>query len=301
MKFFYCAAYAHPLPVGHRFPMAKYELLPQQLLHEGVLHANDLIAPHPMDPYWITQVHAEAYWLKLKHLQLSKLETRRIGFPVDEAFVVREQIIMQGTYEAAIVALQEGCAMNGAGGTHHAFADFGEGFCMLNDIVLAANQLLIEGKIKKALVVDLDVHQGNGTAKLLQHVPRIFTWSMHCQINFPAKKEQSDLDTPLDAGTGDDAYLSVLEQTLPELLERVRPDIVFYLSGVDVLGTDKLGKLALTREGCKMRDSYVLETCFAKSIPVAISLGGGYSERMADIIEAHANTFRVASALLETV
>ena len=279
--------------------MAKYELLPQQLLLEGTITPAQIHAPEPMDAYWILRTCDAAYWERLKTMQLTRQEIRRIGFPVDAGFVLRECIINQGTYDAAVLALQYGVALNTAGGTHHAFADYGEGFCMLNDIALAANRLLDERKAKQILVIDLDVHQGNGTARLMQGEPRVFTFSAHGADNFPARKEKSDLDIGLPTGTTDGTYLQMVAETVPRLIETVRPDFVFYLAGVDVLATDALGKLALSREGCRERDELVLGLCHAKSLPVAVCMGGGYSKRMADIVEAHANTHRVAAMLFD--
>jgi acetoin utilization deacetylase AcuC-like enzyme len=193
--------------------------------------------------------------------------------------------------------MKDGVAMNVAGGTHHAFADRGEGFCVFNDIALAANVLLSQQLVKKILIVDLDVHQGNGTAKIFEKDPRVFTFSMHGARNYPTRKEQSDLDIGLPDQTNDQLYLSTLKETLPRLMDEVQPDFIFYLAGVDVLATDKLGRLALSMEGCKQRDRLVLETCHRNQIPVAISMGGGYSERLAHIVEAHCNTFREAMRL----
>jgi acetoin utilization deacetylase AcuC-like enzyme len=211
--------------------------------------------------------------------------------------VAREVVIMNGTVQAALFALEFGIGMNIAGGTHHAFRDRGEGFCLLNDIALAADYLLERKGISKILVVDLDVHQGNGTARIFRHEPRVFTFSMHSGHNYPFHKEQSDLDIPLADGTEDGPYLKALQETLPRLLETVAPDFMFFQSGVDILATDKLGRLKVSPAGCKARDRFVLETCRRHGVPVAVSMGGGYSEKIADIVEAHANTFRLAQYL----
>jgi acetoin utilization deacetylase AcuC-like enzyme len=184
--------------------------------------------------------------------------------------------------------------MNIAGGTHHAFPGHGEGFCVFNDIAIASNILLQKHEARRILIVDLDVHQGNGTANIFRSEPRVFTFSMHGGKNYPLRKEVSDLDLPLPDGTNGKAYLKVLMDNLPAVIERHQPDMMFYLSGVDVLATDKLGRLALTRDECKERDRYVLSTAQKENVPIAIAMGGGYSERVADIVEAHANTFRVA-------
>ena len=211
--------------------------------------------------------------------------------------VTRGRHIAMGTLTCARLAMRHGVAMNTAGGTHHAFADHGEGFCVFNDFALAANVLLRENEVRQILVIDLDVHQGNGTARIFSNDPRVFTFSMHGERNYPVRKESSDLDVGLPDGITDKPYLALLEDHLQRLMDRVQPDLVFYLAGVDVLATDKLGRLGLTREGCRMRDRMVFSICQKNQVPVAVSMGGGYSERLADIIEAHANTFRLAQEL----
>ncbi len=286
--------YAHPLPPGHRFPMEKYELIPDQLLYEGTIQPENLFTPEILPESDILRVHTEAYWHKLKHGTITAREARRTGFPYSPRLVLRGRTIAQGTLDNVQHAQRHGVAINGAGGTHHAFSDRGEGFCLLNDIALAARHHLDQGTFRQALVVDLDVHQGNGTAEIFREEPRVFTFSMHGAANYPLKKTCSDLDLALPTGTGDREYLRLLRETLPRLLDEVQPDFVFYLSGVDVLASDKLGKLALSREGCKARDAFVLRSCHAAGLPVAISLGGGYSPHFRDIVEAHANTFRLA-------
>lgn len=274
--------------------MAKYDLLPEQLLYEGTISESNLFRPEPLSEPVILETHEAAYWEKLKNGQLSPAEIRRTGFPYSPELVRRETIIMNGTVQAALFALEHGVAMNIAGGTHHAFSNRGEGFCLLNDLAIAANYLLRHRHLRKILIVDLDVHQGNGTAEIFQNEPRVFTFSMHCAHNYPFHKERSDLDIALPDGTDDAAYLSLLQEALPRLVQEVEPDFILFQCGVDVLATDKLGKLSLTREGCKARDRFVLETCKRNNIPVAASMGGGYSARLADIVEAHANTFRLA-------
>jgi acetoin utilization deacetylase AcuC-like enzyme len=289
--------FAHPLPAGHRFPMLKYELLPEALLYEGTITADNLFQPTPLPEQDILLTHDPVYWDQLKNLRLSPSEVRKTGFPLSRELVAREVVIMNGTVQAALFALEFGIGMNIAGGTHHAFRDRGEGFCLLNDIALAADYLLERKGISKILVVDLDVHQGNGTARIFRHEPRVFTFSMHSGHNYPFHKEQSDLDIPLPDGTEDGPYLKALQETLPRLLETVAPDFMFFQSGVDILATDKLGRLKVSPAGCKARDRFVLETCRRHGVPVAVSMGGGYSEKIADIVEAHANTFRLAQYL----
>lgn len=286
--------YAHPLPAGHRFPMLKYELLPEQLLREGTIIEANLFAPQPPAAADILRTHTPDYYRRLRLGQLTRQEERATGFPWSEQLIAREVTILGGTIECARRALRYGAAANIAGGTHHAFAERGEGFCLLNDQAAAAHYLLAhEPAVQKVLIVDLDVHQGNGTAAIFQHDPRVFTFSMHGARNYPHRKEQSDLDLPLPDQTDDATYLKLLADTLPRLLDEVQPDFVFYLAGVDVLATDKLGHLGLTREGCRQRDQFVLQLCHRHQLPVVVCMGGGYSERIADIVEAHANTFRV--------
>ena len=290
--------FAHPLPVGHRFPMLKYELLPEQLLHEGTATAADFFTATPPPDVDILRVHDAGYYERLRQGQLTRQEERATGFPWSAALFEREITILGGTIEAARQALVHGVAFNIAGGTHHAFRARGEGFCLLNDQAAAAAWLLANAPtVQKILIVDLDVHQGNGTAAIFQHEPRVFTFSMHGARNYPARKEISDLDLPLPEGTNDVLYLKLLNETLPRLLDEVQPDFVFYLAGVDVLATDKLGHLALTREGCRRRDELVLGLCHRYYLPVVVCMGGGYSERIIDIVEAHANTYRVAAGI----
>lgn len=297
LKIAWSPIYAHPLPENHRFPMIKYELLPEQLLREGTVEQENFFEPTALPENIIIKTHQKHYWEKLKNLSLKKDEIRRTGFPLTVQLVEREITIMNGTLQAALYAIQYGIAMNIAGGTHHAFTDKGEGFCLLNDIAIAANYLLEKAICRKILVVDLDVHQGNGTAEIFRNQPSVFTFSMHGEKNYPLQKEQSDLDIPLPDGVGDEHYLNILKQQLPTLIDQFQPDFIFYQSGVDVLATDKLGRLGLSIEGCKRRDAVVLECCKKNNIPVAASMGGGYSEKIALIIEAHANTYRLAQEI----
>jgi acetoin utilization deacetylase AcuC-like enzyme len=291
------AIYAHPLPENHRFPMLKYELIPAQLLHEGTYTADHFFIPKACDASVVLKTHEADYYQKLISLQLSAAEQRAIGFPQSKALIEREFIITQGTIDCSIAALANGIALNVAGGTHHAFADRGEGFCILNDMCVAANYLLDHNYCKKIMIVDLDVHQGNGTAKIMENKPDIFTFSMHGATNYPFRKEKSDLDIGLADGTNGELYLSILEDTLPKLMRQVKPDLVFYLSGVDILETDKFGKLKVSLAECKRRDEFVLSSCKKNKIPVVVALGGGYSPDVKTIVEAHCNTFRLAADL----
>ncbi len=277
--------------------MDKYTLLPEQLLYEGTIQEAAFFTADPLGEEAILRTHSAEYWDKLRSNTLSRKEARAIGFPVRPELIARGRIIAQGTLDCARYAFRDGVALNVAGGTHHSFADRGEGFCIFNDIAIAANELLLTGEVSQVLIVDLDVHQGNGTASIFRNEPRVFTFSMHGARNYPTRKEKSDLDIGLPDGTGDRIYLDTLRAHLPGLLDGIRPDLVFYLSGVDVLETDKLGRLAMSIQGCKERDRYVLQCCLDRQIPVAVAMGGGYSERLATIIEAHANTYRVAVGL----
>lgn len=289
--------YRHPLPQGHRFPMMKYELLPEQLLHEGTCSTQNFFEPTYPEEEHILAAHELLYYQNLIALNLKPSEQRKIGFPLSEELVQRERIIADGTIKGCDFALQHGIAMNIAGGTHHAYSNRGEAFCMLNDQAIAAKYLLGEDLAKNILIVDLDVHQGNGTAEIFQNDAAVFTFSMHGRGNYPFKKEQSDLDTPLEKGTDDTTYLRMLKETLPKLIEQQRPDFMFYLCGVDVLASDKLGTLGMTKEGCMERDRFVLQTCKEHNIPVQCSMGGGYSPDLKIIVEAHANTFRLAQEI----
>tara|TARA_R110001592_G_scaffold243783_1_gene504819 strand:- start:61396 stop:62298 length:903 start_codon:yes stop_codon:yes gene_type:complete len=297
LKIAYDPIYHHPLPKGHRFPMEKYSLLPQQLKYEGTCSEANFFSPGLLSEEQILRTHKEEYWLKLKNLKLNHAEERRTGFPLSAQLVERERRINQGTIETALYALQYGVSLNIAGGTHHAYTDRGEGFCLLNDIAIASHYLLDHNLAQRILVVDLDVHQGNGTAEIMAKEERVFTFSMHGEKNYPLHKEKSDLDIALADQCDDATYLAKLAYHLPKILEDFPADFIFYQSGVDVLASDKLGRLALSKEGCKSRDRFVLESAKQRQIPVAISMGGGYSTKISDIIEAHANTFRVAQSI----
>ena len=297
LKIAYHPIYAHPLPEGHRFPMLKYELIPAQLLHEGTITSSNIFAPEALDEKDIIATHDREYWLALKNLTLPYKEQRRIGFPLDAQLVEREIRIAQGTIDCTRYAKDFGVAFNVAGGTHHAGSNWGEGFCLLNDQAIAANYLLTNNLAQSILIIDLDVHQGNGTAQIFQNEPRVFTFSVHGEKNFPFRKEQSDLDIGLQDGIEDDEYLSIVNRQTPNLLDLVNPDFVFYLSGVDVLATDKLGKLALSLEACKERDRLVFAYCKQRNIPIQVSMGGGYSADIKVIVDAHCNTFKTANEI----
>ncbi|HAA13181.1 MAG TPA: histone deacetylase [Cytophagales bacterium] len=289
--------YAHPLPVNHRFPMAKYKLLPEQLIYEGTLSQENFFTPDPLDEATLLAVHREEYWRKLQAGKLTRTEERKTGFPWSPQLVEREITIANGTVLCSLFALQHGVSMNIAGGTHHAFTDRGEGFCLLNDIAIGAQYLLDRQLAQRVLVVDLDVHQGNGTAQIFQEEPRVFTFSMHGGKNYPLQKEQSDLDVPLPDGIEDKAYLDLLAEHFYAIVGEFDPDFIYFQSGVDVLSSDKLGRLGLTREGCKERDRFILQWAQRQCVPLVAIMGGGYSERLSHIVEAHANTFRLAQEI----
>ena len=262
--------------------------------HAVIITDENIFAPQPCSRETVLLTHEEAYLNKLIHQHLSAREQRVIGFPQSPALTQRELIIAQGTIDGCMYAMENGVAMNIAGGTHHAFKNRGEGFCMLNDQAIASNYLLNNNLAKKILIIDLDVHQGNGTAKLFEHEPNVFTFSMHGKNNYPFHKEKSDLDVELLDGTNDEIYLQLLRDTLPALIEKVQPDMAFYLAGVDILETDKFGKLKVTMNGCKQRDEFVFTQLKQNNIPCQTSMGGGYSADVKIITDAHCNTFRLA-------
>ena len=297
LKIAYHEIYNHLLPANHRFPMEKYDLLPQQLLHEGTCIKDNFFEPEIPNHKYFFSVHNPEYFYNLLNITLSKSAERKIGFPLTEQLIAREMIIADGTMKASEFALQYGIAMNIAGGTHHAFTNRGEGFCMLNDQAIGAKYLQQKGLVNKVLIVDLDVHQGNGTAEIFQDDSSVFTFSMHGKNNYPFQKEQSDLDIALENETTDSEYLSILKEILPKLITTEKPDFIFYQCGVDILESDKLGKLSLSVEGCAARDRFVLQTCYNTKIPVMCSMGGGYSKDINIIVNAHANTFRLAQEI----
>lgn len=289
--------YVHPLPEGHRFPMEKYDLLPRQLEHEGTADPDDFFAPNLIDLKWLEGIHSDEYIKKLQQLKLSRSEERQTGFPVTKELVEREFRIVEGTRLCTEYALRDGVAFNSAGGTHHAFRDRGEGFCLLNDQAVAANYLLRTGKANSILIVDLDVHQGNGTAAIFEQEANVFTFSVHGEHNYPLRKEKSSRDVGLPDGISTADYLETVEFHLNDILNDFHPDFVFYQCGVDIIETDKLGRLNVSISGCRRRDELVLSRFKDLSIPVVCTMGGGYSKEIRHIVEAHANTYRVAKSL----
>lgn len=291
--------YVHSLPENHRFPMEKYELLALQLKYEGTLNDTNFFKPNPVSKENLLAVHTSQYWEDLVNLKLDRRAQLKTGFPHSKELIERELIITGGSLEASLFALKYGVAFNIAGGTHHAFADHGEGFCLLNDVAISASYLLNQQLSKQILVVDLDVHQGNGTAKIFENEKRVFTFSMHGEHNYPLRKEKSDLDIPLPDKINGQDYLQLLQENLPELINKINPDFIFYLSGVDILASDQLGRLNVSIEDCAKRDEIVLQLAKENEIPAMVSMGGGYSKEINYIVEAHANTYRIASKFWE--
>lgn len=293
-KIAYHTNYTHKVPENHRFPMIKYELLYEQLLLENIAEKTDFFSPDMVEISDTFLAHRQEYVEAFVNLSLTESQARKIGFIQDKELIDRELTLVKGTISGALLAFENKIAFNIAGGTHHAYSDRGEAFCMLNDQAIASTFLLKNKWAKKILIVDLDVHQGNGTAEIFRNNPKVFTFSMHGKNNYPFEKEKSDLDISFDDKTTDNQYLSVLKETLYKLIEKEKPDFIFYQSGVDVLASDKLGKLALSVEGCAERDAIVFEFCQKYQIPIQCSMGGGYSPNLVTIIKAHTNTFRKA-------
>jgi len=299
MTVFYSDSYTVPLPDGHRFPMEKYRMLRDALLTEGVLEASELHEARPVDRAALLVAHTAEYVNRFCEGTIDARAVRRIGIPWSEAFVRRSLASVGGTLAAARAALGEGIAGNLAGGTHHAFAGYGEGYCVFNDIAVAALTLIEEGQIERAAVIDLDVHQGNGTAAILGSERRVFTFSMHGRNNFPFTKIDSTLDVALEDGTGDEEYLELLSGALPDVLA-FAPGIIFYQGGVDPLASDRLGKLSMTHEGLMRRDAMVIRTARRLGIPIVLTLGGGYARPISETVRAHVGTYRVVKEFLRS-
>ena len=288
-------SYVHPVPDGHRFPMEKYELLPMRLIREGIISEDNFFEPSQGLTYNL-DVHDSEYLRRLFNLELTKKEVRASGFTLSQELIQRELRITNGTVEGALWALNNrSAAFNIAGGTHHASANKAEGFCLLNDQAIASSYLLENTKVSQILIIDLDVHQGNGTAQIFKNVSNVYTFSMHGSNNYPYHKPPSDLDIPLPDNTDDKKYLSLLKKYLPNIMTEINPDFIFYLAGVDVLAEDKLGRLGLTLNGCTERDELVFALAKDNDIPIMTTMGGGYAPDIKIILEAHCNTFRSAS------
>ena len=289
--------YKHLLKENHRFPMIKYEMIPEQLINEGTCNMNNFFVPGEIEDSTILLTHDRNYYYRLINQELNDKEKRAIGFPMSDMLVKREKKIIQGTVECAMHAIEHGISMNIAGGTHHAFSNRAEAFCILNDQAIASNYLINNGLSKKILILDLDVHQGNGTAEIFTNNNQVFTVSFHGKNNYPFRKEVSDYDYGFEDKTEDKEYLKIITNEVPRLIESFEPDFIFYLSGVDIIDNDKLGKLSISLKGCKLRDKFVLNYCKNNKLPVQVSMGGGYSKEINEIVEAHSNTFRLAQEI----
>jgi acetoin utilization deacetylase AcuC-like enzyme len=297
MRIHYCDTFVLPLPEGHRFPMAKYRLLREAVEAEGIGGEGALRVPEAAPDADLLRVHAPDWVQRVAAGTLAPAEIRRIGFPWSPGLVERSRRSVGGTLAAARAALEDGASANLAGGTHHAFPDRGEGFCVFNDVAVAIRALQAEGRVQRAAVVDLDVHQGNGTAAIFRDDPDVFTASVHGAGNFPFHKEPGDLDLPLPDGTGDAPFLAAVETALAAALDRGRPELLFYLAGADPFEGDRLGRLAVTREGLAERDRIVTETARRAGIPLAVVMGGGYAHDVADTVAIHLSSVRTAADL----
>ena len=291
--------YVIELPPHHTFPIQKYRLVREALLAEGTLRPDELLEPGLAHPRDVRLVHTAEYWEHLSAGTLAPAVIRRLGLPWSESLVRRSRASVQGTLTAARIAIRDGIGINLAGGTHHAFADRGEGYCVLNDIAVAIRVLQRDAWMQRMAVIDCDVHQGNGTAAIFAGDPDVFTFSMHGANNYPLVKVPGSLDIPLEDGIGDEAYLAELREAVPWILAEFRPGLVFYLAGVDPHERDRLGRLRLTHSGLRARDEYVLRTCRDAGIPVVVTLGGGYGHDIRDTVEAHCNTVRAARAVYD--
>jgi len=295
MRVSYCDGYYVPLPDGHPFPMAKFPALHQQLLEEGLLDADDVVTPRQADWADLRRVHTDGYLSALAHGALSDRAERRMGLPWSKRLVYRSRLAVQGTINAAFMALTDGLAANLAGGTHHAFPGHGEGFCVLNDVAVAVRVLQTACWVRRVLIVDLDVHQGNANAAVFADDDSVFTFSMHGAKNYPFEKPPSSLDVPLEDDTTDASYMTALRTYLPRTLETVQPDLVFYLGGIDVAANDRFGRMALSREGLHARDGYVLKQLRAHGLPVVLLLSGGYANTPEQTADLHAIMHREAA------
>lgn len=298
MKLFYADHFVLPLPAGHRFPMEKYARLRSALAHSGRFAAGDFIVPQAADDAAITRAHCPDYLSRVAGGTLAHEDIRRIGFPWSPQMVERSRRSAGATIEACRTALQDGVAANLAGGTHHAFRDRGEGFCVFNDAAIAARAMQAEGRVARVIIIDCDVHQGNGTAAILAGDPSVFTFSIHGAKNFPFHKESSDLDVELPDDTRDAAYLCALESGLATAFSRFDAQLAIYLAGADPFEDDRLGRLKLSKAGLAARDAMVFAACRERALPVAIAMAGGYARNIDDTVDIHAGTVLSARAML---
>jgi acetoin utilization deacetylase AcuC-like enzyme len=299
MKVFYSDHFVLPLPEGHRFPMVKYAMLRERVARDGICGPGELRTPRAVTDEEILRAHAPAYLKRVVAGTLTKKEVRRIGFPWSERMVERSRRASGGTLGACLAAIEEGFAANLAGGTHHAFSDKGEGYCVFNDSAIAARAVQAAGLVDRVIVIDTDVHQGNGTAAILRGDPTVFTFSIHGAKNFPFNKEESDLDTPLPDGADDTEFLAALAEGLKTALDTADADLAIYLAGADPFEGDRLGRLYVTKLGLAERDRIVLETCKEHGVPVAITMAGGYAREVEDTVDVHFQSIRRAADLLE--
>jgi acetoin utilization deacetylase AcuC-like enzyme len=295
MKAFYTDRFVLPLPPEHRFPMRKYSLLRERVLAEGIIAWQDMCVPVAATDEQILRAHDWDYLDKVKNGLLTTKEMRRIGFPWSSAMVERSRRSSGATMAACRAALEDGAAVNLAGGTHHAFRDRGEGYCVFNDSAIAARAMQAEGHARRVVILDCDVHQGNGTASILAGDPSIFTFSIHGANNFPYHKEQSDLDIELEDGTGDAVYLDMLEEGVQRALSMANADLAIYLAGADPFEGDRLGRLKVSKAGLAQRDALVLNLCREQRLPVAVTMAGGYARNVEDIVDIHLETVRLAA------
>ncbi len=294
LKIFYTDDFVLPLPEGHRFPMEKYSLLRQKVCEAGLVPREDLYVPHAATDEEILRAHDPEYLRRVQHGELTEREIQRIGFPWSMEMVERTRRSCGATIETCRAALEDGVAASLAGGTHHAFRDYGQGYCVLNDSAIASLAMQAEGRAERVVVIDCDAHQGNGTAAILQNDATVFTFSIHSDNGFPFRKEKSDLDIPLHDGVDDATYLDALEEGLVRALNLAGADLAIYLTGADPYLDDRFGRLSLTKEGLANRDRLVLHHCHGAGLPVAITMGGGYARQVQDTVDIHFQTVKIA-------
>lgn len=295
MKIFYTDHFVLPLPEGHRFPMPKYALLHQRVAEAGLASSGDLRVPEAASDEQILRVHEASYLERVKNGLLSEKEVRRIGFPWSPQMVERSRRSVGGTIEACRSALDDRIAVSLAGGTHHAYPDHGEGYCVFNDVAIAIRDLQVRGCLRRAVIIDCDVHQGNGTAAIFQDDPSVYTFSIHGEKNFPLEKEASDLDIALPDGSGDERYMEALQTGVGLAIERAGAELAVYLAGADPFGGDRLGRMKLSKAGLAERDRLVFRSCFEAGLPVAVTMAGGYARQVEDTVDIHFQTVKIAA------
>jgi acetoin utilization deacetylase AcuC-like enzyme len=298
LKVFYSDHFVLPLPEGHRFPMVKYSMLRERVAASGICEPGEMRVPRPVSDEEILRAHDRDYLRHVVEGTLSRKEMRRIGFPWSERMVERSRRASGGTLGACLAALEDGFSANLAGGTHHAFADQGEGYCVFNDSAIAARAVRAEGLVEQVVILDTDVHQGNGTAAILRGDPSIFTFSIHGARNFPFRKEESDLDVALPDGADDGEFVEALEAGLERVLEESKAELAFYLAGADPYEDDRLGRLSVSKEGLAERDRLILESCRERDIPVAVTMAGGYARKIEDTVDIHFRSIERAASLV---